>query len=107
MREFIEPTAEEGEPKRAPITDRVKRGVWLLASMAIAFVPALGVMLGVAHIAGPHVGEPFVPLAGAVGFVTLLVVDYYVWRWGIERFDIVYPVEFRRERWKEERETDG
>lgn len=73
--------------ERAPRRERIKRLVWMLGSLGFTFwvvvlsqYPAL--WLGYDARLGPIV----------VGF---LAVDYLIWQWGVDYFDLVPPKEFR------------
>lgn len=82
-REWSQPQTVEPATRR----ERWKRDAWMLGSVALAGAVVIGSMF-----AGHALGYPMG--AGAV-VLALLSLDYHIWRWGVDRFDIVAPWQFR------------
>ena len=85
VREWVLSTPEYVE--KAPRRERVKRQVWqIVSSLAAALM-----------IVGFYASGEFVGLPGGVplGAITWFLVDQRVFSWGVERFDLVAPWQFR------------
>jgi hypothetical protein len=76
---------EPDEP--APRRERIKRDAWMIGSTIIALATA-AVTVPLANVIGA------VPWA-VVFFVLAGAIDLKLFGWGIERFDLIYPKEFR------------
>lgn len=81
----------------APRRERVKRGVWSVLSLVIAAIPVLGAMvLLVQWLSYPPLPSVVNTLVAIVVFVVVVVLDaWVVFPWGVDRFDLVEPWQFR------------
>lgn len=81
--------------QRASRWERSKRTAWLLLSTVLSF----GVVLGMASalVAGlPMAAESRLGLTvAAVAMAAAFVVDQLLFAWGVERFGLVVPWQFR------------
>jgi len=75
--------------ERASLPERVKRNAWLLVS-SFATLALVGVVGSVALL--EHLPAT---LALAITFTAWAIIDMKVFTWGVERFDIVLPWQFR------------
>lgn len=92
----IQPEPELVE--RASRRERWRRQGWMFASTAIAF----GVVIGVSWLLSQAL--PWFPPTGVVGIIAVaittliaLMLDLWLFGWGIDRFDITRPWQFREE----------
>lgn len=87
---------------RASRWERAKRDVWLFAStiisIAIVFVPATVAMATTGFHASVGVATT---ISAALIVATMLVDVFWVFPWGVERFDVVPPWQFREEEVRE------
>jgi fatty acid desaturase len=93
------------EPKhveRASRRERWRRQLWMFASTVIAFGSVLAALSLLAWLVPPF------PPTGVIGTVTAVVamsiaaaLDLQLFGWGLERFDLVVPWQFRDEAKKE------
>ena len=80
--------------ERAGRRDRVKRGVWLFASNILAGTIVVALMLGGLALELPPGLGPAV--------VCWFLLDQCLFGWGVDRFDLVPPWQFREEAGGEE-----
>lgn len=98
--EHIGIQAEPEHVERASRYERVRRDVWLLVSTLISFGVGFGAV-GIVIKAAPLTlsGGPgllgLVPLFFATGIAS--VVDVHLFSWGVERWQITAPWQFREE----------
>lgn len=96
----IQPEPELVE--RASRRERIKRTVWWIGSSSISFG---SVILAVSLLAE---AVPSFSLTGEVGLLVSIVgvtvaaaLDFWLFGWGLNRFDLVEPWQFREEKARE------
>ena len=72
---------------QAAFHERAKRTAWLFGALILT-----GALLITASLIVRGLGYPMeaVPVV-----VSVLLLDYHIWSWGVKRFDITPPKEFR------------
>ena len=76
-----------GPVLRAPRRERVRRMAWMLGSGAVTLI--------VITTAVEMMAQFGVDRMTTVAAVAIFAVDLHVFSWGVERFDITLPKEFR------------
>ena len=88
--------AEPDHVDRAPKRERLKRQVWMVVSTVLSIGTALVVNVITIEVLGISKAVWVVP-----GLASLLIALYldlkYLFPWGVERFDLVVPWQFRDE----------
>lgn len=89
---------EPDEVEKASRRERVKRTAWQIGSSIIAMVAVIGVFVSL-EVSG---------VPGWVGLAILAwaLLDLRLFGWGVERFDIVAPWQFRDAEAKEAQSDD-
>lgn len=73
--------------ERAPRRERVKRMAWELGSLAVSVVVITAAVVALAKLG--------VDPTTTVVAVAIIAVDFHIFGWGVDRFDITPPKEFR------------
>jgi len=108
LRDRILPIQTEPEQvDRAPRHERWRRGVWMIVSTIIGF-GVVGVCIATVMRLVPVLaaGETTVWALAAAGMVLGFGLDAAVFRWGVDRFDLVAPWQFREAEKAEKTEAD-
>jgi len=97
LRDQILPIQTEPEQvERAPRHERWRRGVWMIASTIIGFgVVGVGISNMMRLVPVLAAGEAAAWAVGGAGMALGFGLDVAVFRWGVDRFDLVAPWQFR------------
>jgi hypothetical protein len=97
LRDRILPIQTEPETvERAPRRERWKRQAWLLGSTIIAFIPAFVAVWLLTRWVGAIPTDGYIGIVIVVGLLgTSFLFDLWLFSWGVERFDLIPPWQFR------------
>jgi len=97
LRDRILPIQTEPEQvDRAPRRERWKRQAWMIASTIIRFgVVGIGVSNMMRLFPVLVASETAAFATAGVAIILMFALDMVIFQWGIERFDLVLPWQFR------------
>lgn len=75
--------------QNAPRRERVKRTAWQLGALAISVLVITAALSVLAQLG--------VDRENTLGAIAILTVHFHIFGWGVDRFDITPPREFREE----------
>jgi hypothetical protein len=97
---------------KASRCERVKRDGWMTVSafiaIAVAAVPFAVVEILTGGVSWALRGPGVLPLFTLLSFLVLgIFVDLKLWRWGVQRFELVAPWQFREERARDDEVSEA